>query len=561
MSLYGIVFTVLLVILCVVVAVILRGARRRAHRRAQLRREYGKAPDVRYEEGDIEQAADYYLYKLARGGGFSLDEITWNDLNLDGLYVDVNGTQTNCGAGMLYDMLRTPVLDGESYDRRKKIVDALDSDEKLRLKLQMIFSALGRKHDINLCEDFVPTGRGAGAAAVYCTLAAVFLGLVVFTVFSPLAGGPFLLLSFITNSIVYVVKRRGINDDLLRLSYSIGMIAAAKKLGKIKSPEIAEYVSPLEKALAHLGKLASFGSVTMTPTGNDLNDIFGMLFLWDLICYEIAKYSIGEHYEELMAIFETVGGLDAAVSIASYRRRCKGACLPEIDFESPSAHLEARGLKHPLIENAVPNDFLAEGSVLLTGSNASGKSTYLKTVALNAVLAQTVGLCFAESYKASALRVYSSMALRDDLAAGESYYIVEIKSIGRILDAAASGEPALCIIDEVLRGTNTVERIAASSEILRYIASNGALCVAATHDIELASLLKGEYLNCHFQEYIEGDEMTFDYKLREGPSKSRNAIRLLEIMGYDPAISKAAALSAERFLESGKWREVGSEKH
>lgn len=102
-----------------------------------------------------------------------------------------------------------------------------------------------------------------------------------------------------------------------------------------------------------------------------------------------------------------------------------------------------------------------EKGVLLTGSNASGKSTFLKTVAVNAILSQSVNTCMAKKYEAPLFHVYSSMALRDNMDSGESYYIVEIKALRRILDAAEQEKiPVLCFVDEVLRGTNTVERIA-----------------------------------------------------------------------------------------------------
>ena len=131
------------------------------------------------------------------------------------------------------------------------------------------------------------------------------------------------------------------------------------------------------------------------------------------------------------------------------------------------------------------NSLHVSRGVLLTGSNASGKSTFLKTVAVNAILAQTVYTCMADSFETSFFQVYSSMALRDDLTGKESYYIVEIRSLKRVLDALGKGCHVLTFVDEVLRGTNTVERIAASSQILKSMCRPDSLCFAATHDIEL----------------------------------------------------------------------------
>ena len=191
--------------------------------------------------------------------------------------------------------------------------------------------------------------------------------------------------------------------------------------------------------------------------------------------------------------------------------------------------------------------------MLITGSNASGKSTYLKTAALSAVMAQSLCTVPAESYRANAFHIYSSMALRDDLLAGESYYIVEIKSLKRILDSIHTQSPVLCVVDEVLRGTNTVERIAASSQVLRALQADNVLCLAATHDIELCELLAESYRMFHFEEQVDDREMSFDYVLRPGKATSRNAINLLRFMGFDETIVRRAHDSATRYLETGSW--------
>ena len=214
-----------------------------------------------------------------------------------------------------------------------------------------------------------------------------------------------------------------------------------------------------------------------------------------------------------------------------------------------------------MIQEPVKNSIRAERGVLLTGSNASGKSTFLKTVAVNAILSQTVYTCMADRWSSGYFRVYSSMALQDNLEGQESYYIVEIKSLKRILDETLSREegksgeraPVLCFVDEVLRGTNTVERIAASSQILNYMAGRQALCFAATHDIELTHILENYYDNYHFQEQVQDHDIQFDYKLYPGRASSRNAIKLLGLMGYEEDVIQAAERSAQQFLENGEW--------
>ncbi len=109
------------------------------------------------------------------------------------------------------------------------------------------------------------------------------------------------------------------------------------------------------------------------------------------------------------------------------------------------------------------------------------------------------------------------------------------------------------MIDEVLRGTNTIERIAASTQILKALNKENLLTIAATHDLELCNLLKDDFIAYHFQEEVDENEMHFDYKLREGAATSRNAIKLLKLMGFKQEIVDAADQTAANYLVTGKW--------
>jgi DNA mismatch repair ATPase MutS len=132
---------------------------------------------------------------------------------------------------------------------------------------------------------------------------------------------------------------------------------------------------------------------------------------------------------------------------------------------------------------------------------------------------------------------------------------VEIKSLKRIYEAAKAPVCTLCFVDEVLRGTNTVERIAASREVLAGLAGSGrTICFAATHDIELTYLLEKDCDNYHFEETVTDDKVEFDYRLHEGRATSRNAIKLLRMLGYPQDVIERAETSAEHFLQTGEWK-------
>ena len=134
------------------------------------------------------------------------------------------------------------------------------------------------------------------------------------------------------------------------------------------------------------------------------------------------------------------------------------------------------------------------------------------------------------------LWVMTSMAVRDDLLGGESYYIREVRYLKRIIDAVRRGRPVLCVIDEILRGTNTKERLAASEAVCRYLLGRPGLVLVATHDLELAQTLDGIYENYCFQSSITGEDIVFDYRIYPGTEGGQNAIRLLAHMDFPEEI-------------------------
>jgi DNA mismatch repair ATPase MutS len=250
-----------------------------------------------------------------------------------------------------------------------------------------------------------------------------------------------------------------------------------------------------------------------------------------------------------------MGSVEACIAIASFRETLDFYSIPTL-LNDKKVSLEVEDIYHPMISNPVVNSMKEDNSVLITGSNASGKSTFLKCVAINAVLAQTIYMTMAKKYSANFYRVYSSMALTDNLKNNESYYIVEIKSLKRILDASDDATPILCFIDEVLRGTNTVERIAASAQILKSLNKDNVMCFAATHDIELTHILENIFHNYHFEEEVQENDILFNYELRNGRATSRNAIKLLSIIGYDKQIIEQAEKAAANFIGSNCWRTI-----
>jgi DNA mismatch repair ATPase MutS len=253
--------------------------------------------------------------------------------------------------------------------------------------------------------------------------------------------------------------------------------------------------------------------------------------LVELHSYLKAAAALRDAAGELRALYETVGTLDAYCSLAVISDEEDAPVQARI--ASGSGRISARDARHPLIADCVPVSFSFDRGIILTGTNMSGKSTFLRTLGINQLLASSLGLAFADSFETDLFLVSSSIRSEDDRAAGKSRYFAEAERLLGMLGSIRDADPPLlALIDEILNGTNSQDRIAASIAILRGAAGKGSIVVAATHDLEIASGLAGEYSPYYFSEIIEEGRLVFDFALREGIVDRKNALRLLRLIGF-----------------------------
>ena len=378
---------------------------------------------------------------------------------------------------------------------------------------------------------------------------------------APSLGVVVLFASMVGNGLVHGSESKKLENAMEALGCILRMQRTAKELEKESIPGLETYQERLakeEKKLRSMARKCRTLVNTKGTQGGALNMVFAYFhtfFLLDLIEYA-SVVSEGKRYEKALSqMAEDLGILDFSLSVASYRESLSYYCVPEfVDEKKAGCRIDVEELYHPLLAHPVANSLYAEGGILLTGSNASGKSTFMKNMAVNAILAQTLNTSLSKRYRGVVCRVMTSMALRDNLEQGESYFVVEVKSLKRILDAGKEKTPLLCVIDEVLRGTNTTERIAASESVLVALRRANVLCLAATHDAELTDLLEDLYTNYHFEEQITRQNISFPYRLKKGPARSKNAIALLETMGIEKKIVEQAKRRAEEFEITGVWK-------
>lgn len=524
----------------------------------KLYKEYGVLPPREYKPGRLEIISHYFE---KHKDGFFIDDITWNDLDMDEVFKRMNYTYSAAGEEYLYYVLRKPCMEESELLKREKIIDFISSHPDERVAFQLIYSKLGKtgKYSIYDYLDYLDGLGNRSNLQHYFALLLLLISIGVMFVNIPFGLVAFGIIMVYNNMSYFKVKNE-IDPYITSFAYIFRLLEAVKKLQEHKSEVLSEEFKLLKKCSSSMNgfKTGSFllmSTGRMSGSGNPIDillDFIRMGFHLDLIKFNQMLSEVRKHISDIDLMITTVGKIEAMIAVGAYRTSLDSYCVPVFSKET---EINAEGMYHPLLDNPVKNSLRTKSSVLITGSNASGKSTFLKTVALNSIFAQTIHTCLAENYSGSMFRIISSMSLRDDVQGGESYYMVEIRALKRIMNMVKEeGEPVLCFVDEVLRGTNTVERIAASTQILKNLSAGNCLCFAATHDIELTYLLEQIYENYHFSEEFEGNDIYFTYKIINGRAQTRNAIKLLGIMGFSTEIIDVAEAMAGNFLETGVWQ-------
>lgn len=269
------------------------------------------------------------------------------------------------------------------------------------------------------------------------------------------------------------------------------------------------------------------------------------VLLWDVhLAWAVQAWRLA-HGRHVRSWLDAAGEFEALSSLACYRYEHPDDPYPQID-EVPAAapprpHVEGASLGHPLIpaDRMVRNDISLTGDTrlyVISGSNMSGKSTFLRTVGINVVLAHAGAPVRAASMRLTPLTLGATLRIQDSLQEGHSRFYAEITRIRDVSDIARRGEPLLFLLDELLHGTNSHDRLTGASGILRGLVDRGAVGLITTHDLALTAIadaLSPRAINVHFDDWFEGSELRFDYRMKPGPVTRSNAVALMRAVGLD----------------------------
>ena len=517
--------------------------------RERLSESFGKIKDETFTFELIEK----YFRKKDKTEAFQvLSDKTCNDLDFNELFMFIDRTTSKVGQQFLYDTLRTISAEGYKFTTQEKLIDKISRDSDLRLNLQLQLNKLVKDDTYYITSLFQDNHIKEPKWFFVVRLLSFtsFLSLLLLPINPQLL---FVLVGvFIINIGIHFWNKRNLYQyfgsipQLLRLNNVAKEFLKYEIFNEINQdvPNSIKVIDKVRNRMSFFKFEAKFESDSEIAFWAILEFLKTLFLLEPLLLFGVLK-QLDTKRREIDKVFSFVGYIDSLISIASLRKGLNHFCIPEIN--SKNKMLEANAIYHPLIKNCVTNSIqVNDKSILLTGSNMSGKTSFIRTIGISAITGLTINTCFAGQFSMPGMRIYSAIRISDDLMNDKSYYFEEVLTIKEMIDKSGNGKPNLFLLDEIFKGTNTVERISAGKAVLSFLAMAENIVFVSTHDIELADLLKDEYVLYHFSEKVDHKTVDFDYKLKEGKLKNRNAIRILQINDYpDDIINEAIEISKE----------------
>ncbi|WDV47388.1 hypothetical protein PV797_06855 [Clostridiaceae bacterium M8S5] len=541
------ILTIVVVVVAIYIFIVVRNKARNKKALKEIQFRFGKKVQrKKYSCKEIE----YYWKERTKNinDDEKIDDITWNDLDMDNVFMRMNDCNSYVGEQILYSRLHCIPKGDSSTKIFEDKMAFFSSKIEERSKIQLLLNSLGKYKDNYNLPIFLANLNLNRILNIwkYKMLQVLLILSIIFPIVMQ-DTKYFLITSmvFALNVMVYCLSKAKYELNLDMLEHVVAIVNVANKISNNKEFSYESTFGDLKKKTIPFKKITKMlAFIKFKKDASISGDVFALLYdyiigatMWDIVAYNNIIDLLENKREEFMELFEALGEIDATISVASFRKSLPFFCRPTYVKKH---ELNMEKLYHPLIDEPVCNTVNIKNSSIITGSNASGKSTYIKAVSINIILGQNINTCMAEKISFPRAYVITSMAVRDDLMAGDSYFIKEIKYLKRIVERANQGRFMVCVIDEILRGTNTEERIASSASVMSFLKSKNCIAIVASHDFELTQILAGQYDNYHFTEKINSNDIVFDYKIHEGASNSKNAIKLLKYVGFPDKIIKEA---------------------
>lgn len=480
-----------------------------------------------------------------------------NDLDLNNVFNYIDRTNSKPGKQYLYKRLFTPDTNFESLLKFDKKIDTLNMPRPDQELIELELARLNSPDAYYLAELFLKEHEFllVPLMSVYIRFSGVaIIGLIISLFIVPTQVSFMVLVALLIGNIaLHFGTRNKISSYTRSLPQLIILHSVAKRLSKKLTQENDEQLRVSLSRLSGLNRALKLTNFESKIAGNPDNlsyafyKLIKMFFLLEPLMFISSVKRINKYRGDIEVLYKYVGEIDMLIAIQSVRVGLPHYSKPVFYTENMKMDLE--DMYHPLIYNCVPNSIhtRTDEGVLITGSNMSGKTTFIRSIAINTLLAQTIYTTCTSAYKAPLLKIQTSIRTTDDLGEHKSYFQAEALSILDIINQSGGDEQvkSLIIIDEIFRGTNTIERIAAAKSVLTYLTDNKNFVFVSTHDLELAELLDNDYAVYSFEESVNDTRLVFDYKMKTGVLKNKNGIAILETIGYPETVVEDAYIVSE----------------
>lgn len=486
-----------------------------------------------------------------------ISSATADDLDLNNIFDFIDRTNSKPGKQYLYKKLFTPETSLAELVKFDKKVETLNIPRPDLEGIELELTKLNSTDAYYLAELFLNEHEFliVPLMAFYIRISGIaIIGLIISLFIVPNPVCFMILIALLVGNIAlhYGTKNK-ISSYTRSLPQLIILNSVARRLLKKVSFEEDELVKASLNKLAGLNRSLNLVNFESKMADNPENFSYAiykfikMLFLLEPLMFISSVKRINKYRSDIEVIYKYVAEIDALISVLSIRTGLAHYSKPV--FNTENLQMDLTDMFHPLIYNCVPNSIhtRTDEGVLITGSNMSGKTTFIRSIAINTLLAQTIYTTCTREYKAPILKIQTSIRTSDDLGEHKSYFQAEALSILDIINQSSGDEPvkSLIIIDEIFRGTNTIERIAAAKSVLTYLTDNKNFVFVSTHDLELAELLDNDYAVYSFEESVNDTRLVFDYKMKTGVLRNKNGIAILETIGYPESVVEDAYIVSE----------------
>lgn len=492
--------------------------------------QYNSGVGVQYRDFTKE----YYHYNKEQ----SIDEETFMDFEMPQILKKINFTYTEIGNEYLYNLF---FRENNNLDAQESIIAELNCQKKLTESIYQLNK---------LNKAYVPIlsikRNLMTISTKTCLLAGLFLILDAVSIIAAIIDVKnvyfvviMLLLSLLINTQLSqktgkISLQVSLINDMLQITNKLLKTNVYPDLNQTLVMDSFMRLKKMTKATYYFNKIKQFDIL-------NLLELIKALFFIDILQAVKLSRRADQVQNDIVVLYENIGLLDVCIMIKVIRS-IYDTCMPIILKDERIEIVEGY---HLLIERPIKNTVVISNDAIITGSNASGKSTFLKMLGANLLLAKTLNISFAKEFKYYPFALISSIHMKDDIMSGDSFYVKEIKRLKQITEFA-NKQKSLILIDEILKGTNEKERIIIAQALMKYLFKSNSMTIITTHDIELTGVFEQVDKYC-FDDIKKGNKIIFDYLIKEGVCTVGNAVAIVKSLDFNQDILKEINKKIEVF--------------